>query len=230
MKPSKIHWIGSVGWRGYQETACGKFSGFATRVKGEFCANDGLIFEAEYLMLKNVTCKSCIRVINSRGPVRAHDKYRTPASAVAPLAPYLVPGMTFAEPCAGDGRLVRHLEALGLRCVYSGDAAPDDWLETPKNALTADLGDPGLIITNPPWTRRLLHPMISRFTSIAPTWLLFDAAWKYTAQARPFLPLCSHIVPIGRVRWIEGSEHNAKDDCAWYRFAADTFGRPQFMY
>jgi hypothetical protein len=30
---------------------------------------------------------------------------------------------TFAEPCAGDGALVRHLESHGLRCAYAGDIA-----------------------------------------------------------------------------------------------------------
>ena len=29
---------------------------------------------------------------------------------------------------------------------------------------------------------------------------------------------CSDIVPIGRVKWIEGSKDTGKDDHAWYRF------------
>ena len=40
-----------------------------------------------------------------------------------PLVPFLRAGgiRTFAEPCAGNGDLVRHLESFGLRCVYQGD-------------------------------------------------------------------------------------------------------------
>jgi hypothetical protein len=49
------------------------------------------------------------------------DFYPTPFEAVPPLIPYLRGIKTFAEPCAGDGALVRHLEEFGLRCVYSGD-------------------------------------------------------------------------------------------------------------
>ena len=56
---------------------------------------------------------------------RPADFYPTPKAAVAPLIPYLRNSgiRTFAEPCVGDGDLLRHLESFGLRCVYAGDAA-----------------------------------------------------------------------------------------------------------
>ena len=38
----------------------------------------------------------------------------------------------FAEPCCGDGDLVRHLEAHGLRCTYAGD------IRTGQDALAID--------------------------------------------------------------------------------------------
>ena len=50
---------------------------------------------------------------------RANDAYPTPIEAVRPLVPHLRGMHIFAEPCAGDGALVRHLEitraALRLR-------------------------------------------------------------------------------------------------------------------
>jgi hypothetical protein len=46
------------------------------------------------------------------------DLYPTPAAAMLPLIPHLRGVRTFAEPCAGDGDLVRHLESNGPRCVY----------------------------------------------------------------------------------------------------------------
>ena len=52
---------------------------------------------------------------------RPGDFYPTPSSAVLPLIPHLRGVRTFAEPCCGDGALVRHLESFGLRCVYAGD-------------------------------------------------------------------------------------------------------------
>jgi len=51
------------------------------------------------------------------------DFYPTPLAAVSPLIPHLRGVRTFAEPCCGDGALVRHLESYGLRCVYAGDIA-----------------------------------------------------------------------------------------------------------
>ena len=59
-----------------------------------------------------------------------------------------------------------------------------------------------------------MHGLIAHFQNIAPTWLLLDADWKQTRQAAPFLPHCSDIVAIGRVKWIEGSKHTGKDNCA----------------
>ena len=44
------------------------------------------------------------------------DFYPTPIAAVPPLIPHLSGIRTFAEPCCGDGALVRHLESFGLRC------------------------------------------------------------------------------------------------------------------
>ena len=45
---------------------------------------------------------------------READFYPTPRAAVLPLIPYLRGIRSFAEPCAGDGALVRHLEGFGL--------------------------------------------------------------------------------------------------------------------
>ena len=49
------------------------------------------------------------------------DHYPTPLSAVQPLIPYLAEVRVFAEPCCGDGDLVRHLESFGLVCGLADD-------------------------------------------------------------------------------------------------------------
>src|SRR6476660_1490542 len=107
-----------------------------------------------------------------------HDHYPTPAKAVQPLIPYLrAAGIkSFAEPCCGDGDLVRHLEGYGLTCAYRGDIA------TGQDALTltsADCNNADCIITNPPYDtahrRKLMHAMVLRFHRIASTWLLLDS-------------------------------------------------------
>ena len=76
----------------------------------------------------------------------------------------------------------------------------------------------------------LMHRLIAHFQRIAPTWLLLDSDWASTRQAAPFLPCCSDIVAIGRVKWIEGSKHTGKDNHAWYRFDARHSGGPVFHW
>ena len=139
---------------------------------------------------------------------READFYPTPRTAVVPLIPYLRGIRRFAEPCAGGGDLVRHLEESGLRCVYSGD------IRNGQDALERDdYGRADVIIKNPPWSRDLMHRLIVHFQSRGPTWLLLDADWAHTKQSAPFLTHCSDIVPVGRVKWIEGSKHSGKDNC-----------------
>lgn len=97
-------------------------------------------------------------------------------------------------------------------------------------ALTlTDAELPGVpIITNPPWTRAVLHPMIAHLSSLRPTWLLFDADWPHTRQASELMLRCERIVAIGRVKWIEGSPHTGKDNCAWYLFRNGAGGAARF--
>ena len=134
------------------------------------------------------------------------DFYPTPQRAVPPLIPHLRGVRSFAEPCCGDGALVRHLESLGLRCAYAGDIA------TGQDALAARPTTAPLdaIITNPPYTRPLMHALIAHFQRIAPTWLLLELDWAATKQAIPYLTNCSDIVTIGRLRWIPGIHTPAK--------------------
>ena len=144
---------------------------------------------------------------------READFYPTPRAAVVPLIPHLRGIRTFAEPCAGDGALVRHLEEFGLRCVYAGD------IRSGHDALEVhDYGAADAIITNPPWSRDPMHRLIAHFLNIGPVWLLLDADWAHTKQAAPFLRHVTDIVAVGRQKWIEGSKYTGKDNCAWYRF------------
>ena len=156
---------------------------------------------------------------------READFYPTPRAAVVPLIPHLRGIRNFAEPCAGDGALIRHLEEFGLSCVFAGD------IRNGQDALALDsYGAAVAIITNPPWSREVLHGLVTHFQSIAPTWLLLDADWKQTRQAAPFLPHCSDIVAIGRVKWIEGSKFTGKDNACWYKFDSRHTAGPVFHW
>jgi hypothetical protein len=153
------------------------------------------------------------------------DFYPTPFAAVPPLIPHLRGVRTFAEPCCGDGALVRHLESFGLRYVYAGDIANG------QDALARDSYGGVPIITNPPYDtknrRKLMHALILHFMRAAPfVWLLIDYDWSATKQAAPFLRHCTDIVMLPRLKWIEGSEDTGKDNHAWYRFAIDHTAGP----
>ena len=84
------------------------------------------------------------------------------------------------------------------------------------------------IITNPPHTCPLIHAMIAHFAHILPTWLLLEADWASTKQAVPFMPMCTDIVSIGRLRWIEGTTMSCMQNFAWYRFDACHSVGPRF--
>jgi hypothetical protein len=144
---------------------------------------------------------------------RERDFYPTPLKAVLPLIPHLSGVRRFAEPCCGDGRLVRHLESSGLVCVYSGDIA------TGQDALARNgYGSPDKIITNPPFSYPLLHQLLTHFLSIAPTWLLLEMGFATNERDAALLATCTHAVPIGRIRWIEGTEHSSMENFGWFHF------------
>lgn len=157
------------------------------------------------------------------------DFYPTPYEAVAPLLPHLPPQSRFCEPCAGNGALIDHLTAVGHVCAAGWDIEPqrDDIAE--KDALEWVIGNIDFFITNPPWDRRILHPLIDHLSADYPTWLLFDADWMHTRQSAPFMPFLRKIVSVGRVKWIPDSPFTGKDNCCWYLFDQSSDAPAQFV-
>ncbi len=156
------------------------------------------------------------------------DYYPTPYEAVVPLLEHLMPNTVFVEPCAGDGRLVDHLEHHDHICINAFDVEPrKDWVKQ-GDAFRAEIGRADCFITNPPWDRRILHPLIDHLSAQAPTWLLFDADWMHTKQAAPYMDRLEAIVSVGRVKWIEGSKMTGKDNCCWYLFTNTPNNQTEF--
>jgi hypothetical protein len=153
-------------------------------------------------------------------PRRAQDDYATPLAALEPLLPHLCRQTPIIEPCPGAGALVEHLRTAGFR--ISG-------VKLDARSHRYAIGD-AIFVTNPPWTRALLHPIIENLSNQATTWLLFDADWMHCLQAIPYLPRLRTIVSVGRVKWIPDSPHTGKDNCCWYRFGvSDENVYPRFF-
>ena len=160
---------------------------------------------------------------------RERDFYPTPYEAVVPLLPHLKPRARFCEPCAGDGALVDHLTKHGFVCARARDIEPRRSDIDRKDALTTLTGNIDYFITNPPWDRKILHPLITFLSNQHPTWLLFDADWMHTKQAAELMRRCVKIVSVGRVKWIPNSKMTGKDNCCWYLFKREYHSASLFI-
>lgn len=166
---------------------------------------------------------------------RPQDKYRSfDPRAAATLAPHLPLGCKFWEPCAGAADLIKTLQPYGPECIVATDIAPECEGVYRLDALTVtreDVESTGVshIITNPVWTRVILHQMIELFSAMRPTWLLFDADWVHTIQASPYLGRLCKVVSVGRLCWIEGTNQSGKDNVAWHLFDARHTGPTEFI-
>lgn len=158
------------------------------------------------------------------------DLYFTPFEAIVPLLPHLPQfGGTFYEPCAADGNLISHFDGF-MDCVGASDIVPlaPGVRELDALSLTIDdLNGAEMVITNPPWDRKFLHVFIEHMIALkVPAWLLFDAGWKHTKQAIPYLPYVSAIVSCGRIKWF--ANMSGMDDCAWYKFEPEKVDKTIF--
>ena len=179
---------------------------------------------------------------------RERDFYPTPMTAVSPLIPHLPERLTYTEPCSGQGDLIKALGTFeGVAhngrfcavCHEASDIEPGRPTHFVRDAFDIEdvPAEVDFFITNPPWDRKILHPLIIHLSAIRPTFLLFDADWMHTKQASPYLAFCQKIVSVGRVKWIPNSPNTGKDNCAWYFFdetlpgcrsSTEFFGRDYF--
>lgn len=158
---------------------------------------------------------------------RPYDFWPTPLKPVLPLLPHLPRRSTFVEPCAGDGRLADHLERFGHRCALKCDIDPQRGDVERRSCHTLRVrSGVDFFITNPPWTRAMMHPIMRHLYEQLPTWLLFDADWAFTDQSIPHMPFLRKIVAVGRVSWFENGGTD-KTNVAWHLF--DGTRAPSFI-
>ena len=156
-------------------------------------------------------------------PRKPRDSYATPYEAVVPLLPHLAKETWFDEPCQGHGHLVNHLKKHGHIIVNATD------IQDGYDALEIERCDGSMFITNPPWSRPILHKLITHLSDIAPTWLLIDADWMHTKQSIPFMDRLVTIVSVGRISWM-GNGTVGFDDCVWLKFCQPSIHRATRFY
>lgn len=165
---------------------------------------------------------------------KERDFYQTPPEAVVPLLRHLGDrSVRFAEPCCGDGSLIDVLVASGNVCVYAADIEPRGNYTEIADATQFPFGRNSgidLIISNPPWSRDVMHKIIqSAINSGIASWFLIDADWMHTKQSAELMKHCRKIVSVGRVKWIPDSKSFGKDNCCWYLFTDET-DKPALFY
>lgn len=137
--------------------------------------------------------------------------------AVVPLIPY-IRGLRYAEPCYGNGDLEDLLYDVAF-CAWRSDVRETVGCSKVIDALeltSQDLRGASIIITNPPFTKSILLPLIDHLTSLKPCWLLLPADIMHNGYFTEYMQKCLYVVSIGRLRWFRDSKSKSKDNFCWY--------------
>lgn len=149
----------------------------------------------------------------------------TDPKAIPPNFVECVRGKRYAEPCYGEGDLEDLLMDVAV-CRWRSDIRDTGccklWDATCLSEHELEHCD--MILTNPPFSRDVLLPLIDHFTSLKPTWLLLPAGYMHNRYFATYMRECSRVVSIGRLKWFKDSKYTSTDDFAWYHFPKEGFG------
>ncbi len=133
--------------------------------------------------------------------------------AVTPLIPF-VGGKSYAEPCSGHGDLINLLKGVAI-CQWSSDIIPRSRVIYGIDAADLykdDLRYCDCIITNPPFTWKLLQPLLEHLPTLKPTWLLLPADSMHTKRMGPYMKDAKSVVSIGRLKWFKDDDPRLWDE------------------
>lgn len=173
-------------------------------------------------------------ISNKKFKTQARDLYETwDSRAHDALANHLpVKPFTYIEPCAGSGELIKGITNVSAHahCVQASDIHPlptvchlqIDQIDGVSGAyVPADY-----IITNPPFSqvyKDICFAIMKKSMLHANegAWFLIPGNWPYNSDFQWAMSNCSKVVPIGRMKWIRGSNHSESKDCIWALFHKD---------
>ncbi|CAB4240521.1 hypothetical protein UFOVP3_18 [uncultured Caudovirales phage] len=166
---------------------------------------------------------------------KPRDFYATiDPAAVEALKPHLDNPTWFIEPCAGAGDLAKsltRLEGILVGCAGMCDIEPQGEGVQKVDCLVLDRTDTIFaehFITNPPFTWKVLQPIMDRLISLLPTWLLLPADYMHNVRMGPYMKQCEKVVSIGRLYWEENKVKGVDNYC-WYLFNKDHEGKTEFV-
>lgn len=144
----------------------------------------------------------------------------SPADTLVPALLRHIRGRSYAEPCAGNGKLIKNLMPYA-KCVWASDVYPRHHRISERCALTLSVAEIGtsLLVTNPPFNSRFLYPFIDHvihegFT----TWLFLPMDFALRVTSAFVMPFCERIVAVGPVKFIEDSSSKGETTFAWFKF------------
>ena len=152
---------------------------------------------------------------------RDRDYYGTiDPDAVKPLIPF-VRGLRIAEVCAGNDDLAMLLEP-DCKVVKESDIEPQNKYIEEMNALEISKKDldyfgADVIVTNPPFTWKLLQPLLDHLPTLLPTWFLLPSDVAHNKRMGKYMMGCSDIVSVGRLYWMD-NKIKGVDNFAWFCF------------
>jgi hypothetical protein len=162
-------------------------------------------------------------------PKSPRDFYATiDPDAVKPLIPFLADYITYAEPCVGNGDLVKQMSAYGLQCCHTSDISSDQYQEWDASDIPLEFllaYGPDCIITNPPFSKALLLPIMDHLMcSGLPLWLLLPADIMHNKYMSPYMRKCKTVVSVGRLCWfpdeVTGKMVKGVDNYQWMEFVS----------
>ena len=146
------------------------------------------------------------------------DFWATPDEALLPLLDMLPSGTRFIEPCAGAGAIVDSLTSRGHVCAGASDIAPQRRGIKRLDAVKVTTTEAECCITNPPYSERLVKPLLRHWVQQDhTTWLLIPLDWLANLWFSEFAGHVHQIVPIGRVKWIKDSPSSGFENSVWTR-------------
>ena len=142
----------------------------------------------------------------------------TDPKAIPPKLVEFIRGKSYAEPCYGEGDLEDLLMDVAT-CRWRSDIRETVGCSKVVDAMCLskeDIARCDYIITNPPFSRDVLLPLIDHFVSLKPTWLLLPADYMHNVYFGEYMAKCRRVISVGRLKWFKDSKHTSTDNFAWY--------------